>query len=89
METNTKIVQAILLFLFFTIFEVSATEIFPSEEVGDFIIGKDATPPASVTEIAPEILEEVILEFEFEVSNDWNNLLGGMMLQLILLLLIS
>ena len=85
METNTKIVQAILLFLFFTIFKVSATEIFPSEEVGDFIIGKDA----SVSEIAPEILEEVVLELEFEVSNDWSNLLGGMMLQLILLLLIS
>ena len=84
---ETKIVQVILLGLLFH--KVAATEIFPSEELGDFIIGKDATHPALVPEIPPQILEEGILEIEDKVSNDWNNLLGGVMLQLILLLLIS
>ena len=62
---NTKLLQVILLGLFFTIGKVTATEIFPSGEVGDVNSGKDATPPAS----KPEILEEVILELKDEVSD--------------------
>ena len=49
---ETKIVQVILLGLLFH--KVAATEIFPSEELGDFIIGKDATHPALVPEIPPK-----------------------------------
>ena len=77
---ETKIVQVILLGLLFH--KVAATEIFPSDKLGDFIIGKDATHPALVPEIPPRILEEGILEIEDKVSNDWNNLLGGVIINI-------
>ena len=81
---NTKLLQVILLGLIFTIGKVTATEISPSAEVGHVIIGKDANPPKPVPQ---EILEEVILELEDEISNVWHGLLGGVLLQLILFLL--
>ena len=74
-----KLVRVILLGLFFTITKVASTKIFPSEGFNDFIIGKDASPPA-LKSVATETLED-------EVS--WKSLLGGVMPQLILFLIVS
>ena len=86
MRTNSKLLQAILLGLFF---KVAATEIFPLEEMGDFIIGKEAISLSSVLEIPPAILEEGIPDLEDVVlKSGWNNLFSEGMLQLIMFLLI-